>query len=347
MADKKTERRERMVAKLRTIRHGVLGQLSVDPEPGTVFDPLPWFYFGGFLESLLSYFRYRAGRSGVGDGLPRQPRASALEDAAQTALADFVDRDYAADEITAPEIARAVLTTIGRMKRNGWKAKRGGSANVQWFPYNRAMDSRTPNPAAIVAAVEPFPASQSVTGLDPMAALTGVGCDETKVHRISNPGGRCRPRNHGKMQPERIVRQWVERVPFVSVDTLVNGGGTAEKLAMDCERVVQGWTMVRGYGKSIAFPPARVWKTLDGVHTQRFSPFQPPQGIAWADDGGPVCNLHTRRPCLRQPVYAADVEAYRAALAEYYADKPLISGDPRRVRITARWRLRSMVMASN
>jgi hypothetical protein len=319
MADKRTERREKMVAKLRTIRHGVLGPLSVEPEPGTVFDPLPWFYFGGFLKALLAYFSYRAGRSGVGNGMPRQARAAALEDAAQAALEDFIDRDYAAAEITAPEIARAVLSTIGRMKRNGWRATRAGADTVQWFPYNRGMDSRTPNPAAIVAAVDQFPDGQSVTGLDPMAALTGAGTDEQKVHRLNTPGGRCRPRNHGKMRPERIVRQWVERVPFVSVETLANGGGTAEKLAMDCERAVMGWTMVRGYSKSVAFPAARVWRTLDGVHTRRFSQYQPPQGMAWADDGGPVCGLTTRRRC-GEPVYAADAEAYRVALAEHYGN---------------------------
>jgi hypothetical protein len=345
MSDKQTERRDRMLAKLRTIRHGVFGQLSVDPEPGTVFDPLPWFMFGGFLDNLLAYFRYRASRSGIGDGLPKHLRLSALDDAAQTALADVLDRDYEADGITGPEIARAVLTTIGRMKRNGWRAKRAGAEHVQWFPYNRAQDSRTANPAAIVAAVEPLP--EVVDGMSPMNALTGHGTDETKAHRTNTPGGRCRPRNHGKMRPERIVRQWVERVPFVSVDTLANGGGVAEKLAMDCERVVQGWTMVRGYGKSIAYHPAQVWQTLDGIHTQRFSQHQPPQGIAWADDGGPVCGLHTRRRCVRRPVCAADREAHREALAAHAADRPLISGNPRRVRIMARLRLRAMLLASS
>lgn len=39
----------------------------------------------------------------------------------------------------------------------------------------------------------------------------------------------------------------------------------------------------------------------------------------WQDDGGPVCNLTTRRRCNREPVFAADIEAHRAALAEYYA----------------------------
>jgi hypothetical protein len=320
MTTKKEQRREKMVAKLRTIRHNVLGTLGVEPEPGTVFNPLPWFYFGGFLKALLAYFAYRAGRSGIGQGMARQARAAALEDAAQNALADFLDRDYTETGITGPEIARAVLSAIARAKRRGWRASYPGSDVVQWFPYNRAMDSRTPNPAAIVAAVDQFPDGQSVTGLDPMAALTGTGTDEMKVHRFSTPGGRCRPRNHGKMKPERILRQWVERVPFVSVETLANGGGQAEKLAVDCERAVAGWTMVRGYGKSVAFPPARVWRTLDGVHTRRFLQYTPPQGIAWVDDGGEVCNLTTRRRCGK-PVFAADIEAHRAALAEYYAGK--------------------------
>ena len=321
MTTKQEQRREKMVAKLKTIRHNVLGQLSVEPEEGTVFNPLPWFLFGGFLDNLLSYFRYRASRSGIGHGLPQHLRLSALDDAAQTALADFTDRDWEEAGITAPEIARAVLSTIGRMKRNGWRATRGGSDTVQWFPYNRAMDSRTPNPAAIVAAVEPFPDGQSVTGLSPMDALTGRGTDEEKTGTVTVPGGRCRPRNHGKMKPERIVRQWVERVPFVSVETLAAGGGVAEKLAMDCERAVTGWTMVRGYGKSVAFPASTVCRTIDGEAVRAFATFQPPRWGAWVDDGGEVCNLTTRRRCKREAVHAADAEAYREALAEYYAGR--------------------------
>jgi hypothetical protein len=273
------------------------------------------------MDSLLSYFRYRAGRSGIGHGMPQHLRLAALDDAAQNALADFLDRDYETAGITAPEIAKAVLTTIARLKRRGWRASYPGADTVQWFPYNRARDSRTANPAAIVAAVEPFPDGQSVTGLDPMDALTGRGTDETKTGTITVQGGRCRPRNHGKIQPERIVRQWVERVPFVSVETLAAGGGVAEKLPVDCERAVLGWTMVRGYGKSVAFPQSTVCRTIDGEVVRAFAPFQPPQVTAWEDDGGAVCNLSTRRRCRREATVAADVDAYRVALAEYYAGK--------------------------
>ena len=53
----------------------------------------------------------------------------------------------------------------------------------------------------------------------------------------------------------------------------------------------------------------------------------------------------TYRP-MGKPAYAVNVEAHREALAAYHADKPLISGDPRRVRIVARWKLRAMVQAS-
>lgn len=317
----KEQRREKMVAKLKTIRHNVLGPLSVEPEPGTVFNPLPWFLFGGFMDNLLSYFRYRAGRNGIGHGMPPHLRLSALDDAAQNALADLLDRDYETAGITAPEIGKAVLTTISRLKRRGWRASYPGADELQWFPFNRAMDSRTPNPAAIVAAVEPFPDGQSVTGLSPMDALTGRGTDETKTGTITVPGGRCRPRNHGKMKPERIVRQWVERVPFVSVESLANGGGVAEKLPVDCERAVTGWTMVRGYGKSVAYPASTVCRTIDGETVRAFAPYNPPMGKAWEDDGGAVCNLTTRRRIDRQQQTAADTAAYREALAEYYAGK--------------------------
>jgi hypothetical protein len=49
---------------------------------------------------------------------------------------------------------------------------------------------------------------------------------------------------------------------------------------------------------------------------------------------------------MGKPSYAADMEAHREALAAYRAEKPLVSGDPRRVRITARWKLRALVNAS-
>jgi hypothetical protein len=54
----------------------------------------------------------------------------------------------------------------------------------------------------------------------------------------------------------------------------------------------------------------------------------------------------TYRP-MGKPATAVNVEAYREALtAHYETDRPLISGDPRRVRIVARWKLRAMVQAS-
>jgi hypothetical protein len=53
----------------------------------------------------------------------------------------------------------------------------------------------------------------------------------------------------------------------------------------------------------------------------------------------------TYRP-MGKPAYAADIEAHREALAAYHAEKPLVSGDPRRVRITARWKLRGLELAS-
>jgi hypothetical protein len=76
----------------------------------------------------------------------------------------------------------------------------------------------------------------------------------------------------------------------------------------------------------------------DEAPAQQFTPAPLPQ---------PWRELATATP--REPVYAANVEAYREALAAHYKakeDKPLLTGDPRRDFIMQRLRIRAMMRAS-
>lgn len=295
----KAEKRIAAAQRMAGIRHRLFGLLGTSPAPGTAFDPLHYLTDPGRLRDLLEWFRYRAGRAGVGSGLPRALRESAIEDAAQGALERFIDRDYRAEGITADEPARAILGTARYMDRAHWRNGNGRrQEDRKWTPYNRGQNSKSANPAAIVAA--------SLNAAEDRAALTGEGCDETmRLGTVAIPGGAGRPLGEGKMvRTERIVRDWVEFDPET---------GERRELA----EVETGWRMDRRYGFRQEYPASTVAYAADGTETRRFNPPAPPSaGIPSLPHGERV----TMRPG-DGPAYAADPVAYREALREYYASR--------------------------
>lgn len=283
------EKRAAKREKLATIRHRLFGRIVTDSAPGTVFDPLPYLACPGRFRDCLAWWAYKAARAGVGEGMPRRERESAIEDAAQNTLQVFLDRDYDEAGITADEPARAVMGAAAFMARAQYRLPTAGDAPRSrdrrlWFPYNRARNAGAPSPAAIVQT--------SYNAAEDRAALLG-DCDDMPGEVVSVPGGPSgRGLTDGKMVPTvKVLRTYVlHGEDFFEVET--------------------GWKMDRKRGRKENLPPC----TVNAGKPMPRNRFTPPQHgpMAIVSDGGERCMI---------PAYAPDVAEYRAALQEYYAGK--------------------------
>lgn len=260
----KAKRSAAIRAKLAGVRHRLWGRMDHPPAPGTVFDPLPFLADPGRFRDVVAYFEYRARRWGVGAGQPRHIRESAVADAGQNALARFIDRDYKAAGITADEVAKAIMGAARYMDRAHWRAPGGTVENREreWFPYNRAQNSRSPDPAAIVAA--------SFNAAEDREALMGAACDETLfVGEQWFPGGKGRPLGNGKMlATERVVRTVCRTIP--------GGPFCKDSIRETLVTVETGWKMDRRYGFAQTHAPGTVQVWADGREVRRFNPPAPP-----------------------------------------------------------------------
>lgn len=277
-----------MKKNLANVRHRLFGLIVTAPAPGTVFNPMHYLADPGRFRDCLAWWRYKAARAGVGDGLPRDLREARLEQAAQDTLSVFLDRDYAAAKITADECTRAVVGAAAYMRRAFYHLPQVGDQprrrdSRKWYPYNRSLNAGTPNPAAIVAA--------SYNAAEDRAALMGEG-DDIPGEPVAVPGGKGQPRGDGKMVPTtRVLREWIER---------------GEELA----EIETGWKMDRRPGFEQVYPACIV---TDGqsMPSRRHNPPQPCPMVR-GRDSGERCAV---------PAYHPNPEAYRAELAEYYAGR--------------------------
>jgi hypothetical protein len=285
----KVKKAEARRQKLANVTHRLFGKMVTAPATGTVFNPRHYLADPGRFKDCLYWWRYKAQRAGVGDGLPAMLRESALDQAAQDTLQVFLDRDYKEAGITEDEPARAVMGAAAFMRQAFYRLPSEGDNPRSrdrrlWHPYNRAVNAGTPNPAAIVAAT--FNATEDRT------ALMG-DCDDMPGEPVNVPGGPGgRGLTDGKMAPtERIV---AERI--VDGETLVD--------------IETGWKMVRKRGRAKTY---RACVVTDGkpAPRNRHKPAAKP-AAARQRESGERCMI---------PVYAPDVEAYRAALAEYYGGR--------------------------
>jgi len=275
--------------RLAGVVHPLFGRIAVEPAEGTVFDPHAVFLDPGMLPRLLRFWAGKAARDGVGAGLPPQLRKAAREEAAQRALRLFTTRDYAAAGIHADAVAIAILSTTRWMQRAQWREdaedrSARGDGKRGWFPWNRAQDCRTVDPSRLVAAWEGDD--------DARAALTGEGCDEAKTGTVRVPGGKRQPPGHGKMvRTERIVREWVEAMPMVAVETLAAGGGLAQPQPIPFAEIVTGWRMDRRRGKAQRYEACAVTVATDCREERRFHPAPTPTREPWtADDHAAIVN---------------------------------------------------------
>jgi hypothetical protein len=180
-----------------TIIHPVFGNIRPAPAPGTAFQPLAYLADPGRFAEALAYFRRRAARFGVGSGLPRAHRESALDDAAQTGLRRLIDRNYSREGITETEHARAIIGTARFCDRSHWRSGEGQrQENRKRGPGNV---SRFPNPATLAALAERYPAAVEVL----VGELEGLPAGTVDI-----PGGHGRPRGDGKMI-QRDDGRWV------------------------------------------------------------------------------------------------------------------------------------------
>jgi hypothetical protein len=274
------------------IRHRLFGLIVTNPAPGTVFNPRDYLADPGRFRDCMAWWKYKAARAGVGDGLPRDLREARLEQAAQDTLSVFLDRDYGKAKITADEPTRAVMGAAAYMRRAYYILPQVGDQprrrdSRKWYPYNRALNAGTPNPSRIVAA--------SFNATEDRAALMGEH-DDAPGDTVAVAGGEGRPRTDGKMVPTMtILRQWVER-----------RGEELEEMA----EVETGWRMDRRFGKAQEYPACIV---TDGKPQprRRYTPAAPGPMVR-GRDSGERSMLTTIHP---------NPEAYRAELAEYYAGK--------------------------
>jgi hypothetical protein len=217
-----------------------------EPEPGSVFDPMPLFFDPQELPLALAFFRRRASRDGVGAGLSNDERAAALDEAAQRGLRLFLDRDYSRSGLTAACRVAAYLSAAAYMRRAQWREgshgreyDRGRKARGNAALYNRAAGSRAGHsPAAIYHAAR--------GSAEDMAALVGTGCDDIPGEAVTIPGGPSgRGATDGKM----------ERVETVARDR-IETDDTGRRWQVT--ETVTGWRMARGRGRASTLPPATV-----------------------------------------------------------------------------------------
>jgi hypothetical protein len=293
------DRHEKMVKRLSGAQLADFGKVVVPPVPGTVFEPLNVFLDPGKLPALLKYWGNRARRDGCGDGLPRAQRRAACENAAQVCLTYLMDADYGALGITADEVVRAILIAYRLARRRFWKdAAESKDYDRQrkqtgWYPYNRAQNSRTPDPARI------FHAADSL-GMAPDVILEGCGMDDIPGDTLSVPGGPSgRGETDGKMVCVTIRDQAVN----------VNGGAFC-RARLELNVVETRWRMKRGRGKARKLLPCAVNAGQPANRGKYRQPAPGPQNVT------SVAGARSMVPAM-----VPDVETYRAQLAEYYSGK--------------------------
>jgi len=287
-----SERAERLRLRLRTARHHVLGPIAPEREPGTVFDPLPMFFDPGWLKSLEMLVKARARRAGVGStgdipaGYSRKQIREGAEQSAWEAFLDrFLTRDYKRAGITASETARAVLSTLRMAERSFWTAPMDRAMLAErWGMYplfNRAQDSRTPDPRRVAHA--------SRFSHEDTTALQGDGDDIPTGSTVPVKGGNYQPMGNGEMV-------WRERetggftAPVILDGDIVIPTDRAEEYAITDGR----WRMERKRAGVQSYPACEV---DPGKPAPRvcYAPQPAPVLSAWVDDGGEVCNRATAR----------------------------------------------------
>ena len=208
---------------------------------------------------------------------------------------------------------RALWAVRAWCRRSGWQDSKGGGLRKgsKSRAYVASMSIKAHNPAAVAMAAEA--AERGVTGRssgrgrprietvslsrrDALAAIVGEPQREVVVGPIHVGGGVAHVETDGKMR-EVVVK---------SVAYTVHEDGQEYGERED----VTAWKMTRNSTVRVEYPAGFVAEAVDaGTERNRYVP-QP---------------IPAPRPARSvyhaSPVWTADVDGYRAALAEYYASK--------------------------
>lgn len=208
---------------------------------------------------------------------------------------------------------RALWAVRAWCRKSGWQESKGGGIRKgsRSRAYVSSMSIRAHNPAAVAMAAEmaergvtgkPYamgrPRTETITlsRRDALAAIVGEPQREIVVGPIHVSGGVASITTDGKMREVTV-----KSVAY----TVVGDDGTD----YGEEENTTAWKMVPGYTR-VEYPAGFVAEAVDaGTERNRYVP----QPIPAPRPAGSVCHA--------EPVWAADVEGYRAALADYYASK--------------------------
>jgi hypothetical protein len=166
-------------------------------------------------------------------------------------------------------------------------------------------------------------------------AIMGEPMREAIVGPLCVNGGVAHVETDGRMREVEIAR-----VAFtIHTGKMVAGKWNPDGGKEPMVDIETAYRMVSSTSR-VDYPRTFVGKAVDvGTEQTRYRPGGTATPCA-------VDGIVTRRP-MGEPEYAADVERYRERLADHYdTDRPLVAGDPRRVRIVTRWKLRAMMNAS-
>lgn len=296
----------------RQTRFGIIGSPSED---GAIFDPMLYLACPGRLADLLAYFELRADRFrsklfpfGICHGLRGKLRRSKLADASQLALGKFLLRDYAKAGITEDEAAKAVFQAAAWCDRANWRETSGGRGAGR-YPYRGSMAGGGDDPRAVAVAEESIlsPVAGRATVAAGKAAffadggqtvaegireaLVGAGGEQRLPEPFHVDGGKCRPRNDGRMIRDENGR----------------------------------WKQPVGYGRSVTYPACEVTDSRETDSLPRYTgPAPSPAPSPWtAADHATILN---RRPAAEEPSRPApapeptltageEAEAYAAFVA--------------------------------
>ena len=208
---------------------------------------------------------------------------------------------------------RALWAVRAWCRRSGWKTSKGGGRRKgsRYRAYVASMSLRAPNPATVAMAAETAESglrgqilgrgarryeTVAISRREALAAIVGEPQREVVVGPIHVSGGVATIETDGRMR-EVVVKS----VAYTVVGD--NGKDYGE------EENTTAWRMVPGRTK-VEYPAGFVAEAVDaGTECNRYTP----QPIPAPQPAGSVYHA--------EPVWTADVDGYRAALAEYYAGK--------------------------
>lgn len=230
---------------------------------------------------------------------------------------------------------RALHIVRGRLKKMHWRDRQTSTGSRQatrrYRSYVASMSLAAPSPATLAVAVEeasqrglrgrrpgagrPSMETRTVSAQTARVAIVGEPMREVVVGPVAVDGGVSTIDTDGKMREVEI------RTVAFSFHTgeRIGGKWVPDGHFEQLEEVETAYRMVPGRTR-VEYPRTFVAEAVDvGTVADRFNPAPVPAPAPWtAEQRG---RITTSRETVRGQTVAANVEAYREALAEYYSGK--------------------------